>query len=101
MARKDKYERGLYDKRYNLKRYYGITLEEYNLMLEKQEGRCAICLKPESMVRNGVAWMLSVDHDPITKKVRGLLCNSCNVSIGRFNHDVEALRRAIEYLEQP
>lgn len=76
-----------------MKRKYGITLQEYNLMLEVQEGLCAICRRKDNR-------RLAVDHCHATKRVRGLLCSSCNVSVGRFDDDPERLQRAIEYLQR-
>ena len=74
-----------------LKRKYGITLEDYNVMMERQEGKCAICLKQKK---------LAVDHCHHSGIVRGLLCLSCNVSIGHFMEDVGSFRRAIDYINQ-
>lgn len=42
---------------------------------------------------------LAVDHDHETGKVRGLLCKSCNLAIGKFKESVEIVRRALAYLE--
>lgn len=51
---------------------YGITSEEYDHMLDMQDGRCAICRRsPRSK-------HLAVDHDHTTGHVRGLLCDRCN-----------------------
>jgi hypothetical protein len=61
-----------------LKRKFGITLEEYNKMLDNQSGRCIICGRTPK--QNGK--MLAVDHDHSTGKNRDLLCNNCNVTIG-------------------
>jgi len=55
-----------------LKRRYGITPEQYEMMLERQGGGCAICHRPPKHRR------LDVDHDHATKVVRGLLCFTCN-----------------------
>lgn len=71
---------------------YGITLEQYELMLEAQGQSCAICLSEFDGTPH-------IDHDHVTQQVRGLLCMSCNVSIGRMKDDAEALRRAAKYLE--
>lgn len=68
-----------------LQRLYGITLREYDLMLELQEGGCAICgMTPE---KNGKR--LAVDHDHETGKVRELLCSRCNKTLGTLNDDPE------------
>jgi len=56
-----------------LKRRYGITPEQYDLMLERQGGGCAICGRLPKPGRR-----LAVDHDHATKRVRGLLCFQCN-----------------------
>lgn len=75
-----------------LKQTFGISLEDYNLMLDKQDGVCAICLNIDP-VRS-----LAVDHCHTTGKVRGLLCRNCNQGLGQYNDDVDNLKRAIEYL---
>lgn len=60
------------DKR--LQRTYGITLDQYDLMLEAQGGRCAICPRPAESMNT----RLHVDHDHKSQIVRGLLCFWCN-----------------------
>lgn len=83
-----------------LKRFYNLTLEQYDAMLEKQGGVCGICGKPETMVlRNNVS-MLTVDHDHVTGQIRGLLCHRCNRGIGLFRDDPEHLRTAAAWLER-
>jgi hypothetical protein len=73
---------------------YGISLEDYTNLFNKQEGVCAICGEaPEGET-------LSVDHCHITNVVRGLLCDSCNNGVGRFKDDPQVLRNAAEYLER-
>lgn len=83
-----------------LKSQYGISLEEYNLMYEKQGGVCAICLKPEKSIdkRTGKIYNLSVDHCHNTSKVRGLLCIKCNTGIGKFDDNTQTLLNAVKYL---
>jgi hypothetical protein len=76
---------------YNLKRIYGISSDDYESMLEAQNGVCWICQKSEDV-------KLSVDHDHDTGKVRGLLCNRCNRGIGNFDDEPELLQRAVYYL---
>lgn len=80
----------------------GITREQYDKLLRKQRGKCAICREAETMERR-----LAVDHDhkccpgkkSCGKCVRGLLCGNCNNGLGRFKDDVRLLARAIHYLE--
>jgi hypothetical protein len=83
-----------------LKRLFGITLEDYNIMLESQNGVCAICGKPEFLIDNRTNTLraLAVDHDHKTEKVRGLLCNRCNKSLGGFKDNINNLLSAIKYL---
>lgn len=61
-------------RRYQLKSLYGITLEEYDRLLAKQNGVCAVCLRAPY----GKYKWLYVDHDHSTGKIRGLLCLRCN-----------------------
>lgn len=79
-----------------LKRLYGISLDEYSAMLVKQDYSCAICSSKDSGRRDVLNF--AVDHCHDTNKIRGLLCMKCNTAIGKMRHDVEYLRKAIEYL---
>jgi hypothetical protein len=91
-------ERGIESsRRAHLKRMFGITLEEYNTMLEEQNGVCGICKKPESY---GRASFLSVDHCHNSETIRGLLCNNCNRAIGLLKDDIEVLENAVKYLKK-
>lgn len=79
----------------SLRRLYGITLEDYNLMHAAQEGRCGLCGEaPDTMRR------MHVDHDHVTGKIRALLCHHCNLLIGNAKESIERLRLAIIYLER-
>jgi len=82
-------------RRNELKRYYGITHEQYDDMYKSQKGKCAICLSNVSDARSK---RLNVDHCHTTSLVRGLLCNNCNNGLGRFKDSVELLQSAINYL---
>ena len=68
------------------KYYYGITVDDYNVMLENQQGVCAICGKIDS---HGIR--LAVDHNHQTKEVRGLLCAYCNGRLGWFDKHQEKI----------
>jgi hypothetical protein len=96
----------------HLRRVYGITPDEYDLMADAQGGVCAICKRPPSQMgikvkgewrrrapREGLD-KLVVDHDHETGKVRALLCQKCNAGIGNFGEDVSLMAAAIEYLER-
>ena len=78
----------------NLKRNYGMTVREYQDMLFRQDGKCAICNRPERGSRR-----LSVDHDHENKMVRGLLCIECNFGLGKF-HTEKELDDAARYLRE-
>lgn len=85
---------------------YGITPEQYDLMLLKQNSVCAICKMPESKTQEGRIIRLSIDHDhkccpgnnSCGKCVRGLLCHKCNTAIGSLNDDPNNIRNAMIYL---
>lgn len=77
---------------YNLQNRFGITVEDYNKMLESQEGKCKICGGSDKK-------RLAVDHNHLTGKVRGLLCSACNKALGGFQDSKSVLKSAIKYLE--
>lgn len=81
-------------RRSRLKYAYGITLEQYSLILQGQNGSCKICgqNKPDKMGR----WKL--DHSHVSGKIRGILCCGCNAGIGNFKDDPSLLRKAAAYL---
>ncbi len=84
----------------NLKSKFKITVEEYELMLKSQNDVCKICKQPETKKdRNSNIQLLSVDRNHLTVKIRGLLCDNCNVMLGRAKDDIEILKQAIKYLE--
>ena len=86
---------------YHLKRNYGIDDAEYQSLLVKQNFCCAICAQPETSI-NGVTKktnFLAVDHCHETNKVRGLLCQNCNVGIGKLQENSELIRKAADYLD--
>lgn len=79
-----------------LQRKYGISLEEYHELLERQDGGCAICgVEPADCA------VLDVDHDHETGRVRGLLCNAHNRALGLFKDNAAWLQKAVDYLAQP
>ena len=78
-----------------IEKTYSFTFEQYEELLEKQDGKCAIC---ESRIGNGRTSRLFVDHCHETYKVRGLLCSNCNHGLGQFKDSPKLLQRAINYL---
>jgi hypothetical protein len=87
-------------KNYDLVKLYGITANDYDDLLKKQNGVCAICEKPETAVIRNKRVRLAVDHDHTKGIIRGLLCMMCNHGIGRFKDDIKILQRAIDYLNK-
>ena len=79
----------------NLKRVFGMSLEEYEDKANKQNNVCAICQLP---CKSGKR--LAVDHNHTTGKIRDLLCGNCNGGLGKFQDDPELLKKAAEYLEK-
>lgn len=82
------------DKQRNLRKY-GLTISQFNEILLKQGGVCAICGSDTPNHKKGWA----VDHCHNTNKVRGILCYGCNVGLGHFKDDIEKLLNAVSYLE--
>lgn len=83
---------------------FGLTPEDYDIMLAEQDGVCAVCKAPPPA--SGRVRRLAVDHDrnccPGTKScgncVRGLLCSNCNVSIGLLADSTERVQALLDYL---
>ena len=81
-----------------LERTYGITRKEYEDLLKKQEGRCAIC-NTKTPSKDKSFKRLFIDHCHTTGKVRGLLCSTCNQGLGLLKDDMNLLNNAILYLK--
>jgi hypothetical protein len=70
---------------------YGITLEQFNTLLELQKFVCAVCYKQQTRT-------LNVDHNHTTGQIRGLLCGNCNRAIGYIYEDINIATALINYL---
>jgi hypothetical protein len=81
---------------YHLTIHFNISELEYNEILKSQNYLCAICKKMEPTKNKN----LCVDHCHITGKIRGLLCNKCNVGIGMLCDDEDIVKNAYEYLKK-
>jgi len=80
-----------------LKSAFGITIDDYFDMLEKQCGGCAICGTDKP--GKGRFKYFAVDHCHETNKIRGLLCNDCNTALGLFKDRLDLLDAAKQYLQ--
>jgi hypothetical protein len=96
-----------YLREWTLKKKYGISTEEFNEMFNELQGKCEICdiemQMPISKIGGQPNNTVAVDHDHNTKKIRGLLCISCNFLLGRFEKNTNqknffSVDRAIQYL---
>lgn len=74
---------------YNYKYRYGVSEKFVEEMKAKQGSKCAICGKEAALV---------LDHDHETRKVRALLCNSCNKGLGHFHDKIDLLLKSAIYL---
>ncbi len=83
-----------HNRRNNLKKI-GMSLEEYDEMFDDQGSRCAICRKKQGNLRT-----FNVDHDHVTGKTRGIICNRCNIGLGCFDDDIDAVRKVLKYLKK-
>ena len=102
-ARKEKPE---LNRKYDIKKKYKMTLEDYGKRIQEQDGKCAACGAEESGEKSG-AW--HIDHDPSccpTRSrtcgacVRGLLCRNCNIALGITDNNIQRLQGMIRYLQK-
>lgn len=84
--------------RYNrwLQHKFGITIEVYNKMLTRQNGTCAVCKTSDP--GHGRKFFC-VDHDHKTERIRGLLCDDCNLAAGKLKDNPDAALALAEYLK--
>ena len=81
-----------------LKTLYGLTVEEFNDLYTKQNGRCAICGQPKKVKGKTKKETICVDHNHKTGKVRGLLCHYCNITLGFLENNLHLLDKMLAYL---
>lgn len=84
----------LSSKKCQLRRVYGMTLEDLAALRKKQDGQCAICLRSDRA--------LHVDHIDTSDgpKIRGLLCMMCNTALGHLQEDAALCYAAGEYVKR-
>lgn len=80
----------------DLERKFGLTVKDYEELLESQGRACAVCGRLDDMFGR----RLAVDHSHETGEVRGLLCGPCNMAIGLLGDNLRGVRRACRYLEK-
>ena len=78
-----------------IKKFFNISIEEYDRVFEFQGGLCAICRQPPKSAR------LAVDHCHKTGLIRGLLCPWCNRAIALFRDNLERFENAVAYFKFP
>lgn len=76
----------------HIKKAYGLTRQEYEYMLLSQQNTCAIC------VNNFKNCVSNIDHCHKTGKIRGILCNNCNLFLGKFKDDPILVLKSLYYL---
>ncbi len=77
-----------------LKKAYGITIDQFDAMVDAQGGKCLICQKTLTLWSK----FTHVDHDHDTGEIRAILCHPCNSALGLLGEKVSLLQRAIIYL---
>lgn len=90
-------KRGLIDNYYQ--NVYKSSINEVEMLLERQNYVCAICERPGFSMNEYVRSPLNLDHNHKTGVIRGLLCHNCNRGLGLFQDDPKQLRKAADYIE--
>ena len=101
-ARENRKKYGHLRNKMEISRRRGISIDEYDALLESQNKLCAICQRPENRMSRDKKHMseLCLDHNHETGANRGFLCHSCNTGLGKFQDSIEQLQRAIDYLRK-
>lgn len=96
----DHAERRKMIRRNNVRRVFGISLEDYEFRFSQQGGCCSICETEISLGRNGPGRPAHLDHNHETGEIREFLCDRCNVMVGMSGESQDILSQAILYLEK-
>ena len=84
-------------RRRNLKKKFGITIEEYMRIYDKQQGKCACC--GEEKPSEGISGLV-VDHSHTSGEVRELLCTQCNTALGLLKENADIVNKLLEYIRK-
>lgn len=88
-----------YQRDKHLKHKFGMTYNDYFARLVKQDFKCPIC--SQNLVPYGkLTEVACVDHDHTTDKIRDLLCNRCNTTLGKVEEKKDILQNMITYLNK-
>lgn len=90
---KARLQRETYEWQTRLERRYGVRWET---IVATYGDSCNIC--GDSKPAQG-RFRLNVDHDHETGKIRGVLCSSCNLGLGKFKDDLKLLKAAVKYIQ--
>ena len=99
---KQKYNTSEKRREKNLHQHYRMTQEAYTILFNAQDGKCAICARPETTIdpRTKATRALCVDHDHSTGQVRELLCHDCNRACGLLAENPARIRALLAYVEK-
>lgn len=78
-----------------IKSAFGLSRAEWEAIFAQQNHACAICETKQFGSKAPCN-----DHDHVTGKFRAILCNHCNVGLGRFKDRPDLLRKAANYVER-
>ncbi len=87
--REENPERYLKSNRENAWKILGIDIEKANSLRDTIK-QCQIC--------EGT-FKLSVDHCHSSNKIRGIICNQCNLALGMFKDNSARFRKAADYID--
>ena len=77
---------------------FSLTPEQYDVLFQSQNGKCAICEERPFFKGWAGGDQLCVDHDHVTGRIRGLLCNNCNRILGLLRDSPTLIKQFLEYL---
>lgn len=83
-----------YQRKSHLKNKWGLSLDDFDKILRKQNLRCAICRSLQNTFREN----FMIDHNHNTNQIRGLLCRRCNLLLGYAKDNPKILNLAEKYL---
>ena len=87
-----------YQRKYLLKKRYGLTPEQFLALLKTQDRKCAICGSSNPQSKQHGTFI--VDHSHETGKIRGLLCSPCNRALGLMKDRADVLEKAAQYVRE-